>query len=96
MLHIINHYPIEPESLANTNNGDTVIFTDNAVYAIQENGLDANWLQRTFAHINLCARKADLMLRNISYNDLRNGVTILDDIDFQSVTTQEAAIRSWN
>lgn len=95
MLHIINHYPLNPDSLANAHNGDTIIFTDNAVYAIKESD-DPSWLQRTLAHINLCVRNADLLLRNIAYNDLRSGVTILDDVDFQAVTTEDVAVRSWN
>jgi hypothetical protein len=37
--------------------------------------------RRTFTHLNLCASKADLSLRNISCRDLIRGVAIVDNTD---------------
>ncbi len=96
MLHVIDDFPLTRETLANTAVGDTVIFTDDAVYAVKQSDVEHNLLQKTYAHINVCVRKADLMLRNISSRELFKGVAVLDDMDYQSVMNQEPVIRSWN
>ncbi|WP_031433864.1 DsrH/TusB family sulfur metabolism protein [Methylomarinum vadi] len=96
MLHIIDQFPISPETLAHTTTGDTVIFTDNAVYAVKQSDIEKTLLEKTYTHINLCVRKADLLLRNISNRDLFRGVAVLDDSDYQSALQQEPAVRSWN
>ncbi|WP_305909252.1 DsrH/TusB family sulfur metabolism protein [Methylomarinum sp. Ch1-1] len=96
MLHIIDHFPIKHETLAKTSIGDTVIFTDNAVYAVKQDDIDQNLARKTFAHINLCVRKADLLLRNISNRELFKGVAVLDDVDYRNVLSEEPAIRSLN
>lgn len=96
MLHIIDQFPINYDSLAKTSKGDIVILTENAVYAVKRDENNQNLLQKTFAHINLCVRKADLLLRNITCCELSGGVTILDDIDYQTILNPEPAIKSWN
>ncbi len=95
MLHIIDQFPVSQASLEKTSTGDTILFTENAVYAIKQG--DKNSLtQKTFAHINLCVRKADLLIRNISTGELFKGVAVLDDLDYQMIQGQDPAIRSWN
>ena len=96
MLHIINRFPVSEEMLANTSVGDTVVFTDNAVYAVKQSDADKDPLRKTYSHINLCVRKADLVLRNISSRELFKGVAVLDDFDYQSALNQNVAIKSWN
>ncbi len=95
MLHIIDQFPVSQASLEKTATGDTILFTENAVYAIKQS--ENNTLtQKTFAHINLCVRKADLLIRNISISELFKGVAVLDDLDYQLIQGQESVIRSWN
>ena len=96
MLHIINQFPFNPGELEKTAEGDTIIFTDNAVYSIKQDNTTLKWIQTTLKHVNLCVRKADLMLRNISVNELIQGVAILEEFDWQMLDTQEAVVRSWN
>lgn len=93
MLHIINHFPVHQESLVS---GDTVIFTENAVFAIKRGDVEPSLFKKTYGHINLAVRKADLILRNIQSCELLKGVVVLDDIDYQSVLQQESVVRSWN
>ncbi len=96
MLHIINQFPVSQSYLDRTSHGDTIIFTENAVYAIQQSKNNASLTQKTLKHINLCVRKADLLIRNISAGELFKGVAVLDDIEFNMAKSQEAIIRSWN
>ena len=97
MLHIINNFPISPSLLDCTHTGDTVIFTDNAVFAaIHENIENESLTKKTFSHINLCVRKADLLIRNISNSDLLQGVAIIDDMQYKNAISEDFMIRSCN
>jgi len=97
MLHIINSFPIPNSLLNSTNSGDIVILTDNAVLAAkQENIVSKSLTQKAFSHINLYVRKADLLIRNISNNELFRGVIIIDNMQYENVISQDFMIRSYN
>ena len=98
MLHIIDNFPIQQSFLQSTHSGDTVILKDNAVYAAkQENLKEATMTRRTFAHLNLCVSKADLLLRNISDRELIRGVAVIDSFDeYQEYLAQNIAVKSCN
>ncbi len=97
MLHIVDNFPIPSTFLNEARSGDTVIFTDNAVLAVKQENIEAESLsQKTFSHINLCVRKADLLLRNISNKDLLRGVVIIDDLQYKSAIDQDFALKSNN
>ncbi len=97
MLHIINNFPISTSFLDTTTSGDTVIFTENAVFAVtQQNLQNQSLTQKTFNHINLYVRKADLLIRNISNSELFRGVVILDDLQYECAISQSFAIKSTN
>ncbi|MCK5190149.1 MAG: hypothetical protein KAR12_08860 [Methylococcales bacterium] len=97
MLHIINNFPISPSLLDFTHSGDTVIFTDNAVFAATHESIEKEpIMQKTFSHINLCVRKADLLIRNISNKELLRGVTIIDDMQYKNAISEDFMIRSCN
>jgi len=97
MLHIIDNFPLQPSFFNATNKGDTLILKDNAVYAAKlENQLES-LPKKTLAHLNLYVNKADLLIRNISKNDLLRGVAILDNAnDYQDVLLDNIACRSFN
>ncbi|KAF3982605.1 MAG: hypothetical protein HFP78_00880 [Methylococcales symbiont of Hymedesmia sp. n. MRB-2018] len=97
MLHIISSFPVPSSFLDSTHSGDTVIFTENAVFAmIQENVEKEAMTEKAFNHINLCVRKADLLLKNISNHELLRGVAVIDDSQYQSVVSPDCAVRSCN
>jgi len=96
MLHIINSLPLSPLFIENTHSGDTIIFTDDAILAVKQSNTLESLTQKAFSHINLCVRKTDLMLKNISKSDLLRGVTIIDETQFQYATTEEFAVKSYN
>ena len=97
MLHIINKFPIQHSFLETAHSGDTVILIDNAVYAAKQENLKEGLIKRTFAHLNLCVSKADLLLRNISNRELIRGIAVIDDFDeYQDYLVQNIAIKSCN
>jgi len=97
MLHIISTFPLSRSFLENTNSGDTVIFTDNAIFAVKQKNFETETLtQKAFSHINLCVRKADLIIKNISNSELIRSVTIIDEIQYKNVTSEDLAIKSYN
>ena len=97
MVHIINNFPISPSFLDRTHSGDTVIFTDNAVFAVKQENLEKESLsQQAFNHINLYVRKADLLIRNISNTELLRSVVIIDDMQYENAISQDYLIRSYN
>jgi sulfur relay protein TusB/DsrH len=97
MLHIFNQFPVDSGALKKTASGDTVLFIKNAVLAVKRDTQDTDsFINKTFAHINLCVLKTDLKLIGISTRELLQGVTILDEQDFRNMTHDNMAIRSWN
>ena len=97
MLHIINCFPISPSFLDNTHYGDSVIFTDNAVFAAKQSSIETKSLtQKEFSHINLYVRKADLLIRDIPNKELYRGVVIIDDMQYENAISQDFAIKSCN
>ncbi len=96
MLYVIENFPVNPLLLEKVSSGDTIIFADNAVYSIIKDNNTFKLMQSTLKHLNLCVRKADLLIRNISLNDIFQGITVLNDFDFIQDEIQETAVRSWN
>lgn len=97
MLHVISSFPLSPSFLNNTHSGDTVIFTGNAIFAVKQTNPGTESLtQKAFSHINLCVRKADLLIKNISNGELLRGVAIIDEDQYKNATSEEFAIKSCN
>ena len=97
MLHIISTLPLSPSFTTNTHTGDTVIFTDDAILAVKKNNLDIERLtKKAFNHINLCVRKADLIIKNISNHELLRGVTIIDEFQFRNASSESFVVKSYN
>lgn len=97
MLHIINNFPLSPSFLEKAHSGDTVIFTDNAVFAVKQENIETESLsKKAFNHINLYVRKADLLIRNISNAELLRGVVIIDEVQYENAISQDYLIRSCN
>jgi len=96
MLHIISSLPLSPLFIENTKSGDTIIFTDDAVFAVKQNTKIELLAYKAFSHINLCVRKADLIIKNISKSDLLRNVVIIDEAQYVNATTEEFAVKSCN
>jgi sulfur transfer complex TusBCD TusB component (DsrH family) len=97
MLHITDTFPIHDSFLEKTHSGDTIILKDNAVLAVKQENITESLTRKTFAHLNLCVSKTDLLLRNIVKADLIHGVSVLDNIEeYQDDCLPSFAIKSLN
>jgi sulfur relay protein TusB/DsrH len=96
MLHIIDDFPIDAVSLEKTSSGDTIIFTENAVYAAKITEPSFRLLQKAFAHLNFCVLETDLKQRGVSFKDIQRNIPIIDEDDFQDIKENSMAIKSWN
>ncbi|MCK5829461.1 MAG: hypothetical protein KAH20_04090 [Methylococcales bacterium] len=97
MLHIIDNFPIPTFFLNKTQSGDTIIFTNNAVLAVKQGNIETESLmQKAFSHINLYVRKTDLLIRNISNNELLRGVIVIDELQYKNAISKRVALKSYN
>ncbi len=97
MLHIISQLPLSSSFIKNTHSGDTVIFTNDAILAVKQNNVDIeHFTKKAFNHLNLCVRKADLLLKGFTNRDLLRGVAIIDESQFKNALSEYVAIKSCN
>ena len=96
MLHIINDFPINTVNLEHTSSGDTILFTENAVYAVKRTENCIKKLQKAFSHLNFCVLETDLKQRGVSFNDIQRNVPIIDDNDYIDIRENYMAIKSSN
>lgn len=96
MLHIINHYPVEPSELEQTSYGDTVLFIENAIFAAKQSYAANNFFKKTFAHLNFCVLGKDMKVRGVDTAEILCGFSIIDERDFRDIAENSIAIKSWN
>ena len=96
MLHIFNDFPIDTVTLEQTSSGDTILFTENAVYAAKKTENSIRTLQKIFSHLNFCVLETDLKQRGVCFNDIQRNVPIIDDNDYMDIKENCMAIKSCN
>ena len=96
MLHIFDDFPIDTVTLEQTSSGDTILFTENAVYAAKKTETSFRSLQKAFSHLNFCVLKTDLIQRGVSFNDIQRNIPIIDEDDYIDIKENSMAIKSWN
>ena len=96
MLHIINHFPIEAAELDHTAFGDTIVLTDNAVYAVKQNNEIHKLFKQALKRLNCFVLGSDMKARGLNTDEIVNGVSIIDEIDYEDIADESIAVRSWN
>ena len=96
MLHILDHLPLQCAELEHTTNGDTIILTANAIDAIKDKNSDHNLLKNLFKQFNLCVLYRDIEAKGVEISEIINGITVLDDDEFNLCQEDNNCIRSWN
>jgi len=96
MLHTVNQLPVELSFLESISFGDTILFTGNAIYAAKKNKNSLNLLQQAFKHLNFCVLSNDVIKQGLSFNEILNRVTIIDEKDYRHITKNNIAIKSCN
>ncbi len=95
MLHIISRSPIETAILQRTAPGDVLLFVENAVLAILQQGSLSRRLTAMQAQYRLVALHADLQLRGIEIAELLPGIEVIDYSGFVRLTEDNPVIQSW-
>lgn len=96
MLHIFNNFPIDCSRLEQTAYGDTVLFTENAVYAVKKNDKSDKIFKKASRHLNFCVLGSDLSTRGVSTSEILRNVSVIDERDFYTITEEKTIIRSCN
>lgn len=95
MLHIVNKSPYERDSLVTCSgyykDGDTLLLTEDGVYAAIAAGKAAAQLQG----LKVVALAPDVTARGIAEDKLISGIQLVDYAGFVDLVTQTDRVQSW-
>ena len=95
MLHIISRSPLELSILDRIDNGDAVLFIDNAVLLLSQQGSMAGTLSRLQNRCRVYVLQEDLVIRGIHPDSLVTGIGEVDYPGFVKLTETNELIQSW-
>ncbi|MFZ2312902.1 MAG: sulfurtransferase complex subunit TusB [Methylobacter sp.] len=95
MLHLIFQSPIEVAILERIDSGDVVVFLENAVLRILQNGLLSGTLTQQLKRNRLCVLSDDIVVRGIAVDELVNGIEVIDYSELVELTVNNPVIQSW-
>ncbi len=95
MLHLIFQSPIEVAILERIDSGDVVVFLENAVLRILQNGLLSGTLTQQLKRNRLCVLSDDIVVRGIAADELVNGIEVIDYSELVELTVNNPVIQSW-
>ena len=96
MLHIVSQRPVELSFLDSITFGDTILFTGSAIHITKKTKDSFNLLQRAFKHLNFCVLHSDIIKQGLVSSDILRNVIIIDEKDYQHITKNNTAIKSFN
>ena len=96
MLHVISQSPIETAVLDRIETGDSIIFLENAVLRILQNGDLKEALAQLQPHCRLFVLSDELTIRGIRSEELVNGIEVIDYIGFVDLTVAHELIKTWS
>jgi tRNA 2-thiouridine synthesizing protein B len=96
VLHLIFQSPIEIAVLERIDSGDVVVFLENAVLRILQNGLLSGTLTQQLKHNRLCVLSDDIAVRGIAADELVNGIEVIDYAELVELTVNNPVIQSWS
>lgn len=96
MLHVIDHLPIEVTEIEHAAFGDTIILTENAVHAVEQNNEAHNLFKQALKRLNCFVLGSDMQARGVNTNDIVSGVAVIDETDYNAIADDSIAERSWN
>ena len=96
MLHLVFQSPIDMAILERVDPGDDVVFLENAVLRILQNGSLSGTLTRLLKQNRLCVLADDIEARGIVADELVNGVDVIDYSELVRLTVKNPVIQSWS
>jgi tRNA 2-thiouridine synthesizing protein B len=95
VLHLIFQSPIEVAILERIDSGDVVVFLENAVLRILQNGLLSGTLTQQLKCNRLCVLSDDIAVRGIAADELVTGIEVIDYSELVELTVNNPVIQSW-
>ena len=96
MLHLIFQSPVEIAILDRIDSGDDVVFLENAVLRILQNGNLSETLTQLLTQNRLCVLAEDIEVRGIAAHELVNGIDVIDYSELVRLTVKNPVIQSWS
>lgn len=96
MLHLIFQSPVDLAILERIDSGDDVVFLENAVLRILQNGNLSETLMHLLTQNHLCVLAEDIEVRGILADELVNGIDVIDYSELVRLTVKNPVIQSWS
>lgn len=95
MLHLIFQSPLQTATLQRIGKDDAMLFLENAVLGLLENGMRSSDLTNMLATHRLFVLQADIETRGISAEELLKGISVIDYAGWVILTTEYQGMQSW-
>ena len=95
MLHLIFQSPIEIAILERIDSGDDLVFLENSVLRILQNGLLHDALTQLLYRSRLYVLSDDIGVRGITTDELIKGIEVVDYAGLVALTIKNPVIQSW-
>jgi tRNA 2-thiouridine synthesizing protein B len=96
VLHLIFQSPIEIAILERIDSGDDVVFLENSVLRILQNGLLRDTLTQLLTRSRLYVLSDDIVVRGIATEELVEGIEAIDYAWLVALTVKNPVIQSWS
>ena len=96
MLHLIFQSPIEIAILERIDSGDDVVFLENSVLRILQNGLLRDTLIQLLSRSRFYVLSDDIEVRGITTVELVEGIEVIDYAGLVALTVKNPVIQSWS
>ncbi len=94
MLHLIFQSPVDPVIFERITPEDSVVFMNNAVLGLLENGKLTQVL-RNLSHYHFYALTEDMQIRGIKTTELYTGIKAINYAQLVELTVANPLIQSW-
>lgn len=95
MLHLIFQSPIEKATLARIDDGDAVVFLQDAVLTILAQNAAAGFLMEKLSAKQLYVLNDDLEVRGLEQDRLISAIEVIDTAGLVELTVANEVIKSW-
>jgi sulfur relay protein TusB/DsrH len=96
VLHLIFQSPIDKAILERIDTGDELVFLENAVLRILQNGSLSDALTQLLKRNRLCVLADDIEARGIVADELVSGIDVIDYAELVRLTVKNPVIQSWS
>jgi len=95
VLHLIFQSPVEIAILERIDPGDDVVFLENSVLRILQNGLLRDTLTQLLTRSRLYVLSENIEVRGITTYELIKGIEVIDYAGLVALTVKNPVIQSW-